>query len=80
MRTDGWVAAFLLAGSCATSSPPARMDATMLKVDMSAPRPDFEAWKTDYVRRLETASRVIETRIGPVGDVLGGIPDATHRN
>lgn len=69
-------AAALLASSCATPPPPARMDATVLKVDMSAPRPDFETWKADYVRRLEAGSRIMETRLGPIeyADVGGGVP------
>jgi len=70
-------AAALLASGCTTAPPaPAKMDATVLKVDMSAPRPDFETWKADYIRRLETASRVIETKLGPIEyvDVGEGVP------
>jgi pimeloyl-ACP methyl ester carboxylesterase len=33
---------------------------------MAAPKPDFAAWRADYVRRLERGSRVVETRLGPV--------------
>jgi pimeloyl-ACP methyl ester carboxylesterase len=66
----------LLVSGCATAPPPVKMDATVLKVDMSAPRPDFETWKADYIRRLETASRMIETRWGPIeySDVGEGVP------
>ena len=76
MRPGYLIAAAALLASCATPTPPAKMDATVLKVDMSAPRPDFETWKADYIRRLETASRVIDTRLGPIeyADVGEGVP------
>jgi pimeloyl-ACP methyl ester carboxylesterase len=74
MRKIGWVVAVVLASSCA--SPTARMDPTVLKVDISAPKPDFETWKADYARRLEAGSRVIETRLGPIeyADMGEGVP------
>jgi hypothetical protein len=78
MKTGYLIAAgALLASGCASPPPPpARMDAAVLKVDMSAARPDFEVWKADYVRRLEAGSRVIETRLGPIeyADVGEGVP------
>lgn len=68
------IGALLLSGCAA--APPARTDVTVLKVDMSAPRPEFAVWKADYLRRLEAGSRVIETRLGPIeyADVGDGVP------
>lgn len=77
MKTGYWIAvAALFASGCVTQPPPARMDATILKVDMSGPKPDFETWKADYMRRLEAGSRVVETKLGPIeyADVGEGVP------
>src|SRR5262245_6463836 len=77
MKAKEWIAAVaILASGCAAPPAPARMDPTMLKVDMSAPKPDFATWRADYIRRLHATSRVIETQLGPIeySDVGEGVP------
>jgi hypothetical protein len=74
MRAIGLIVGLVLAAGCVSA--PASMDPMALRIDMSAPKPGFEAWKADYVRRLEAGSRVIETRLGPIeySDMGEGVP------